>query len=258
MTVFRYDKTWEGLLTVIFQAYSRRLFPDQLVAFDEPLPLFCEAAVDIATDFSQAGRVWNGIRGRLPSAFLRGVMTCWLSEESDADRLLFRYLCKLFDSEGRAVFNTADPDVSAMNNLWKRVDNEASRVIQFARFQRTLDGVYFAATSPLFNVLPLTLGYFSDRFHDQFWLVYDTHRHYGYYYDLHEPAEVRFDSEPEFLASGWLPSGLLAEDEQMFRQMWTVYFEAIAIKERLNARLHRQNMPVRFWPYLVEKQNGGG
>ena len=33
MTVFVYDKTFEGLLTAVFDAYSRRSFPDLLLAF---------------------------------------------------------------------------------------------------------------------------------------------------------------------------------------------------------------------------------
>ena len=32
MTVFVYDKTFEGLLTAVFDAYSRRSFPDLLLA----------------------------------------------------------------------------------------------------------------------------------------------------------------------------------------------------------------------------------
>ena len=31
MIIFVYDKTFEGLLTAVFDAYSRRTFPDLLV-----------------------------------------------------------------------------------------------------------------------------------------------------------------------------------------------------------------------------------
>ena len=44
-----------------------------------------------------------------------------------------------------------------------------------------------------------------------------------------------------------------AEDEQLFQQLWRTYFKTIAIKERINPKLHRQNLPVRFWKYLTEK-----
>ena len=45
----------------------------------------------------------------------------------------------------------------------------------------------------------------------------------------------------------------MAEDEQLFQQLWRTYFKTIAIKERINPKLHRQNLPVRFWKYLTEK-----
>ena len=49
MTVFVYDKTFEGLLTAVFDAYSRRSFPDLLLAEGEPFPLFYDEAVTICT-----------------------------------------------------------------------------------------------------------------------------------------------------------------------------------------------------------------
>jgi len=36
--------------------------------------------------------------------------------------------------------------------------------------------------------------------------------------------------------------------------MWKEYFKTIAIKERINPKLHRQHLPVRFWKYMTEKQ----
>ena len=39
MIIFVYDKTFEGLLTAVFDAYSRRTFPDLLVTEGEPFPV---------------------------------------------------------------------------------------------------------------------------------------------------------------------------------------------------------------------------
>jgi probable DNA metabolism protein len=46
----------------------------------------------------------------------------------------------------------------------------------------------------------------------------------------------------------------MAEDEKLFQEMWKTYFKSIAIKERINPKLHKQNMPVRYWKHLTEKQ----
>ena len=42
MIIFSYDKTFEGLLTVVFDAYVRKSFPDRLFGEQDVLPLFYE------------------------------------------------------------------------------------------------------------------------------------------------------------------------------------------------------------------------
>ena len=53
---------------------------------------------------------------------------------------------------------------------------------------------------------------------------------------------------------GRLDEELMDKDERLFQQLWKTYFKAICIKERWNPRKHRQDMPVRYWKYLTEKQ----
>ena len=55
MILFIYDHTFEGLLTCIFDAYFRKTFPDSLLMEGEPLPLFYDEAIHIATDEEKAG-----------------------------------------------------------------------------------------------------------------------------------------------------------------------------------------------------------
>ena len=68
MTVFRYDKSWEGLLTAVFDAYARRQFPERLLADGEPLPLFCDETLfkseGLAFEGSEDGELDDGDRDR--------------------------------------------------------------------------------------------------------------------------------------------------------------------------------------------------
>ena len=65
MILFIYDHTFEGLLTCIFDAYFRKTFPDLLLMEGEPLPLFYNGAIHIATDEEKAGRVWRGLQKKI-------------------------------------------------------------------------------------------------------------------------------------------------------------------------------------------------
>nr|WP_320037595.1 TIGR03915 family putative DNA repair protein [uncultured Bacteroides sp.] len=254
MITFIYDKTFEGLLTAVFDAYYRKTFPEALVAEGEPLPLFCDETYTVISDNEKSERVWKGLQKKLSRTALSALTACWLSELPEIDMLLFRYIRKNIDSPKSVEMNFGDPDVLEIAKIYKKVDCERERVLQFLRFQKTVDGTYFAAIEPMYNVLSLVVGHFQDRFADQKWLIYDLKREYGYYYDLSTVTEVRFEEKESHLLTGMLGEDLMMHDEKLFQQMWKEYFKSIAIKERINPRLHRQHLPVRFWKYLTEKQ----
>lgn len=254
MTTFRYDKSFEGLLCVVFEAYTLKLFPEILVAEKEPLPLFADHIITIATDESKASRVWKGLEKKLTQGGLSFITMTWLSELPEVDILLFRYIRKTLDSPQSIELNFGDPDILEVSKIWKKVSNEKSRIIQFTRFQKTIDNIFFAPIEPVHNVLSLVINHFKDRFADQKWIIYDMKRDYGYFYDLSTVTEIHFENKPTSSSSGKLNEDLLAEDEKMFQKLWKEYFKSITIKERINPKLHRQNLPVRFWKYLPEKQ----
>ena len=253
MVVFTYDKTFEGLLTALFEAYYYKIFPDLLWAEQEPLPLFYDRVIPVYTDEEKSKRVWQGLQKKLSRGGLSFLTITWLSELADVDMLLFRYMRKNIDSPQSIELNFGDPDVLKISQIWKKVNQEKHRLLQFTRFQKAIDGTYFAALEPIYNVLPLVIGHFQNRFADQCWLLYDIKREYGYYYNRQKVDEVRFETKESHLLTGKLDQQLMAEDEQLFQQLWRTYFKTIAIKERINPKLHRQNLPVRFWKYLTEK-----
>lgn len=65
MIIFTYDKTFEGLLTCIFEAYYRKLFPDILLPEQSPLPLFYDSLTRIFTDGTRSSRVWKGLEKKI-------------------------------------------------------------------------------------------------------------------------------------------------------------------------------------------------
>lgn len=256
MIIFVFDNTFEGLLTSVFEAYSRRVFPDALFPEGEPLPLFHDEVFTVITEEEKAKRVWRGLQKKLSSGALSCLAQCWLAEEAETPMLLFRYIRKAIDAPRSIETNFADPDVLGFSRMWKRVDWERLRMLQFIRFQKAADGTFFAAVEPEKNALPLAIDHFKDRFADQPWLIYDIKRAYGFYYDLKEVRQVTFEegSREGHLVTGMLDESLMDKDEKLFQQLWKTYFKAICIKERLNPRKHKQDMPVRYWKHMTEKQ----
>lgn len=253
MVVFYYDNTFEGLLTAVFDAYTRKEFPDVLLKEGSVAPLFVEDIHTVITQEEQSHRVWAGLEKKLSKAACNMLTYAWLSEMEGVDNKIFRYICKNFNSKVSIEMNFGDKDVLELHQIAKKVSHEGHYLEMFVRFQKVSDGIFFASVEPEHNALPIVIPHFTDRFSDQKWIIYDVARHYGYYYNLETAEEITLEND-EHLLSGKLSEELIAPDEMMFQEMWKGYFNAMTIKERINPRLQRQHMPKRFWKYLTEKQ----
>ncbi len=251
--IFRYDTSWEGLLSAVFDAFSRREFPEQIIGMAGmvPTPLFAQEVHRVATHPERAARVWCGVEKRCGRRVCNMLLHVWLSEDEGADALIFRYLRKIF--EGASADNFGDEDMLAVHKLALKVAREGEHVRQFLRLQKAKDGSYFAPIAPKYNALPLAVDYLKERFSEQRWLVYDTRRRYGYLYDNQQVREVAMEDDSHLL-EGKLSDEVLAADEKIFQEAWRDYLDALTIRQRLNPRLQRQHMPTRFWKYLTEKQ----
>ena len=244
-----------GLLSAVFDAFYLKEQPEQLLTEGEALPLFCERTYAVATSEEKAQRVWTGLEKQLPREAIKLISVSWLSELKELNTPLFHYVCKVF-RQGDISHNFADPDVLTVTNIARRVLHEQLRMKQFIRFQKAKDGTYLAVVSPDHNVLPIIIDHFQDRFNDQPWLIYDAHRHYGYYYDGGTVTHVTFEDEaamPFDLSNGKLDASVLSTDDQLLQNLWRTYFKAICIRERMNPRKQRQDMPRRYWKYMTEK-----
>ena len=256
MTVYLFDGTMEGLLTAVFDAYSLKEQPVQLLKTGDTLPLFCDHTYHVITDDEKARRVWTGLEKHLSHETMKLISVSWLSELPELPTPLFQYICKVFRL-GDISRNFADNDVLTVTNIARRVLHEQLRMKQFIRFQKAKDGTYLAVVGPDHNVLPIIIDHFRDRFNDQPWLIYDAKRHYGFYYDGKIVIRITFEDEasvPFNLANGKLNEEVLSNDDQLLQNLWRTYFKAICIKERMNPRKQLQDMPRRYWKYMTEKQ----
>jgi probable DNA metabolism protein len=259
MTVYVFDNTLDGLLTAVFDSFFLHQQPEMLLAEGEQLPLFADEPHRVSTDREKAERVWKGLEKHLSQDGLRMITVSWLSEERALNQPLFNFICKVFrlPSGSGIERNASDPDVLEVRNTCRRVLHEQLRMKQFIRFQKAKDGTYLSVVSPDHNVLPLVIGHFQDRFNDQSFLIFDAHRHYGYYYTSGEGViRITFEDEsavPFDLSNGKLDATVLSDDDELFQRLWRTYFKAICIKERMNPRKQLSDMPRRYWKYMTEK-----
>ncbi|WP_372776618.1 TIGR03915 family putative DNA repair protein [Mangrovibacterium sp.] len=253
MVELLYDGTFAGFLTAVFDCYAQKIEVSNIyrdTAFQNNL--FADHIL-IETSEPKSQRVWTAIQQKLHPRNHELPILTFLSEAEGIEMRLFRFMQRAFASETRLDTNYGDPDILALKKIERQVLQEAMRILQFVRFQQTADKIYFAPIDPQYDVLPYAIKHFKERFSDQQWLIYDTKRDYGFFYNLRDISEVTLNDKTFAIHNGKLDQNLLQEDEVFYQTLWKSYFKHINIEERKNQKLQRQHMPRRYWKFLTEK-----
>lgn len=252
---YTYDGSFEGFLTVIFEAFREKTEPEAILPLRGNMQMPLGELTAISRNEEKAQRVWAGLERKTSVENARLVHTAFLAQEAQTESLLWRYLKKVFTSTSDGFYrNMLDEDVFNLVQMARRVRLEVHRFNGFVRFQKTEGGLYFAPIDPDHDIVRLLSGHFKSRFADQPWIIYDTRRNYGIWYDKEVVREVVFDNLSIDLLTGDVAPHVRDIDEPFYCQLWQVYYDAINIKERKNHRQMKHFMPRRYWKYLPEKR----
>lgn len=252
--IYVIDGSLESLLCAVFEWFERKpgKITLQLEKYHQPDAFSTEFLVH--NDVKKADRVWAGLKMKLDPGWMRRFYCTFLSESAEGYSSLFEFACYIFSNPVGAAVNYGNTHVLAVAQTAKKVEREKHRMEAFIRFQQSADGMFYCGVDPDFNVLPLIMNHFKNRYADQQWVIYDLKRHYGLYYNLEKVEEIKLNPEEE--------KNLKTKDgelhdvkENLYATLWQDYFKSTNIEARKNTKLHVQHVPKRYWKYLTEKMN---
>lgn len=248
-----FDGSYYGYLCCVFEAFERKEF-DAIPTTSQQLEInIFSQKRQIHTDELKALRIltaMNKIIGpQNGKIFYHNFLSDSLSEWING----FRLMVELFRSGKINKQNYGRPDLLRIHQTVKKVSRERHRMKAFIRFVKSDNGLYTAIVEPDFNVIPLVVDFFKNRFTDQQWLIYDIRRKYGFYYDCRHIEEVSSYGEDEVQNPYSLEIDLDPKEKE-FQHLWKTYFKSTTIESRQNLKLHLRHVPKRYWKYLTEKQ----
>lgn len=248
-----YDGSFEGFLCAVFDVYEYKLSDVEIVPADKHQPgMFAEPHF-VNYDLAHSDRVWKGLEKKLSLEAQKQVYRTFLSEIDGIENTLLKYIQYAFASEVVMEEDYSNTAVLTVFQTAKKVWREKHRMEAFVRFQKTADDLFYAVIDPDYNVLPLIAKHFTTRYADQRWMIYDSRRKYGTYYDGKGVQNVQIQFA-EDVANAENVSAAYDGNETIYQQLWKQYFKSVNIPARKNTKLHIQHMPRRYWKYLPEKQ----
>lgn len=242
--VYRYDGSYDGLMSCIFECFRAKENPAKIEPEDEAQETLFKVKY-IETDLRLSERVKTSIPVKISPEAEKLVMDTFLSCLEDKEIKILSFLRKGYKT-GKNITNlSTDDDVYTLQKAVKYLGNEAHLSLEFLRFSEYND--FLAATiTPKNNVLPKIAVHFCDRFPDENFVIYDKGRKLAF---MH-----RNDGETNFLYNTEIEFPEEDETEEEYRALWKHFYKTIAIEERKNERLRMNHMPKRYWPNMTEFQ----
>lgn len=239
--IYRYDGSFEGLLTCIFTAFERKEFPDDITCAEEEQLSFSETR-EILTDDEKAERVKKSLREKVHPDEVNGIRRCWLSCREGREILILKYISKALYHGNKVHTMLADDTVNEMFRVVRNHSNESNFFREFLRFSEH-NGVLVSVIEPENFVLPYIASHYCDRLKNESFFIFDKTHGYALVYSCGRreiiPVEDFVPPPPD-------------ETETEYRRMWKAFYNTVAIKERYNPKCRMTHMPKRYWKHLTE------
>ncbi|NLK88291.1 MAG: DNA metabolism protein [Clostridiaceae bacterium] len=244
MLIYVYDGSFEGILTSVFEAFSRREVPDAILPEDGLQQELFASYSHIQTDPAKSDRVYTSIWKNISDDALKNVYHTFLSEDPDAATLIYRYLKLGWKMGSKVDMFLSNDTVFRIMEINRRLGFEVHRLKGFVRFRQVGEGIYYSSISPDNNVVELLAPHFAERLSDQKWIIHDVRREIAALYNLKQWIVSEF-------SAGEIPDA--TDEEKLYSKLWKRFFTTLEIPSRSNPKLQRQLLPRRYWEHLTEK-----
>lgn len=242
----RYDGTFSGFLSCVFDSYVNRETPAEfLLADDLRLSLYPERT--IAAHDGHARRVYRSLAEKCGGEGRRLVTHGFLTCMEDKELWLWRFIREGYRRGPAVCRDLTHPVVDRVRKGVWHLEHEAHQYTGFVRFSE-LDGALVGEIEPKNRVLPLLQPHFCGRYPQEKLVLYDrTHKEAL----LHQPGRWAILPADNFRMG---PAGA---EELAYRRLWRTFYDTIAIEGRYNPKCRMTHMPKRYWAMMTEFQEDG-
>ncbi|MBH1940118.1 TIGR03915 family putative DNA repair protein [Mobilitalea sibirica] len=251
--IFLCENSIDGIFTAVYVAWSSGYGHSNVKIEEEcedhsysNMELFSDY-ITVKTDYDLAMKVSRSIKNKISEEVYQIVCRVALSNHIGKADLIYRFLIRGFQIGSGIMEHLSEEVVSTVFKINRYVSYEAHHFLGFVRFSKQESGLLTSVIHPKNNVLSLISSHFADRLSNEKFVIYDENR---------KTASVHIPGRPWFIVQISDYNVNLFEDisceEDEYQDLWKTFFDSIAIKERTNPKLQRNNLPLRFRGDMTE------
>ncbi|MFA7085609.1 MAG: TIGR03915 family putative DNA repair protein [Aliarcobacter sp.] len=239
-----YDGTFEGVLSLVYEVYYKRLNPIKIYK-TLPNEILFEEILEIITLKDNAIKVLNAIKTKFPKEILEKILNIFMCDSKDFEMALLEYIVIGF-KDSKQLYNINNSCVFYLNNLEKELFRVTHKLTGFIRFEELEDKTLYAKIESKFNIVYFLGKHFLKRFNNQNFIIHDLNRKLAFVKMQNDYSikEVAFFDEPNY-----------SKSEEKFQKLWKSFFSKVTIKERINPKLQKQMVPLLYRTYMSEFKN---
>ena len=236
-----YDGTFEGVLSLVYEVYYKRLNPIKIYK-TLPNEILFEEILEIITLKDNAIKVLNAIKTKFPKEILEKILNIFMCDSKEFELVLLEYIIIGF-KESKQLYNINNSCVFYINSLEKELFKNVHRMSGFIRFEELEDKTLYAKIESKFNIVYFLGRHFLKRFNNQNFIIHDLNRKLAFVKIQNDYSikEVAFFDEPNY-----------SQNEEKFQKLWKSFFSGVTINERTNLKLQTQMVPLLYRTYMSE------
>lgn len=235
-----YDDTFNGFLTAVYAAFEGDLKIAGIQGHKlQQKGLFADNR-NIITNLELAKKVWYGV-SNLNSVAMKTIYFAFLSESEDIPFLLFKYIKKIVAKNTFIHTDLPEGSIQRIYHLAELVSKKKNKIEAAQKFNLSKDGVLYGVLSPEYHMLPLVSKHFRSVYKDRCWLLYDSQRNYGLYYNLKNVQLISFDRRElyDMMGCSSLKTPPMGNKDQT---IWNSFFTKASIQKLVSDRTQTHDL----------------
>lgn len=240
MIAYRYDGSFAGFLSCVWDALENKIEPADFLLFEDGATLWEER--EVAADESRARRLYTALAKRVSGRFRHFIAWGFLTCLPQRELALFTLIRRGMEEGPQAAMDLSDPVMAKVMLAYQKLATEQDHLKGFVRFSE-LEGALVGEIEPKNRVLPILAPHFAARFSGERLALYDR---------THREAFFSVEGKWKIIPVEEFQMGPAGAEERAFRAMWRKYYKSIAIEGRLNPKCQATHMPKRYRHVMTE------